>query len=329
MFRKIYITLMFLLCSLAAFSYTQLSDDAEISLLTCTPGEQLYSCYGHTAIRVKDPYFFMDITFNYGLFDFAEKDFYIRFLKGETWYQLGAESMNDFTMQCRFEQRHIYEQVLRLNADQRQAIWEALLVNYEPQNRKYLYNFVYNNCATRPFHLIAENLGDSITSTYTGSEGVSFRKFIRHYTGCGTWADFGINLLFGPKADVPMKGDERLFLPEELMFYMDGATYSNGEKLVSAQLIHEFQPQKVAWYKSSYFGLALLALALILLTQHDRRRKKLSLWVDIILIIIELLIVALVAFLTFCSLHPLVGFGWRLLIIPAIHLCTRIIYFIK
>ena len=49
---------------------TTLSDKAEISVLTCSPGKELYSLFGHTAIRVHDPEQDLDVVFNYGTFDF-------------------------------------------------------------------------------------------------------------------------------------------------------------------------------------------------------------------------------------------------------------------
>ena len=152
-YKKFYI---FLLC-LSTWIGVQaqgLSEEAQISLLTCTPGKELYARYGHTAIRVQDPQNRMDLVFNYGIFDFNTDHFYWKFVKGETWYELGATTMPWFMLEYEEEHRPVYEQVLNLTPSQRNEIWQALVQNYEPENRQYLYGFVFDNCATRPYVLL-------------------------------------------------------------------------------------------------------------------------------------------------------------------------------
>lgn len=306
-----------------------LSDSARISLITCTPGAELYARYGHTALRVCDPVNQFDITFNYGIFDFNVDHFYWKFVKGETWYELGAGSTRWFLYDYQDENRPVYEQVLNLTLAQRQTIWSALLMNYKPENRQYLYNFVFDNCATRPYVLIARTLGDSIISEYSGYTGRSYRSFIRHYTGAFSWENAGINLLFGPKADRPMSCEQRLFLPEELMFFMQEAHLSDGTPLVNKSEIASFKPVHTPWYASWPLGLAIYFVLICLISFYDRRRGHWSWWVEITVAVPYVLLILLVGFLTFFSCHPLVGFGWRLFIIPVTHLCARIIYIVR
>lgn len=326
--RRLYL---FILC-LAAWIGAEarsLSEEAQISLLTCTPGEELYARYGHTAIRLQDPQNRLDLVFNYGIFDFNTDHFYWKFVKGETWYELGAITMPWFMLEYEEEHRPVYEQVLNLNPSQREEIWQALVRNYEPENRKYLYNFVFDNCATRPYLLIQKALGDTIRSEYTGNTGTTYRRFIRRYTGYMTWANAGINLLFGPKADKPMNNEQRLFLPEELMLYMAQAHLSDGTPLVSESEIGSFDLPKTPWYASWPLGWAVYFIVVCLISWWDRRRGKRSGWLDIAVGVPYVLLLVLVAFLTFFSCHPLVGFGWRLLIIPLTHLCARFIYILR
>ncbi len=317
---------MLMTCGLSA---QRLSEQATISLLTCTPGEELYAHYGHTALRVCDPENDLDEVFNYGIFDFNTEHFYWKFVRGETWYELGAAPMWWFMREYDEEQRPVYEQVLNLTAEQRQAIWRALVINYRPENCKYLYNFVFDNCATRPYWLIAKALGDTITSDYTGYTGQTYRTFIRHYTGALSWANAGINLLFGPKADQPMASEDRLFLPEELMLYLQQAHLSDGTPIVAQGEIGTFMIAQTPWYASWPLGLALYFIFVCLMSLYDRKRGRWSWWVETVAGVPYLLLLLLVAFLTFFSCHPLVGFGWRLLIIPLTHLCARLVYIIR
>ena len=318
-----------LLCVFASMQAQTLGENARVSLITCTPGHELYARYGHTAIRVFDEANGMDITFNYGIFDFNTDHFYWKFVKGETWYELGAAPTWWFAQEYEQDHRPVYEQVLNLNAAQREALWQALETNYQPQNRKYLYNFVFDNCATRPYVLLKRVLGDTVISDYSGYTGISYRTFIRHYTGALSWENAGINLLFGPRADQPMGNEQRLFLPEELMLYLEHARLSDGTAVVSESAIGPFEVAKTPWYASWPLGLVLYFLLVAGMSYYDRQRGKRSKWVDYILYGVYTLLLILVTFLTFFSIHPLVGFGWRLLIIPLIHLCARLIYIVR
>lgn len=316
-----------LLLTLSAQAQT-LSEHARVSLLTCTPGEELYARYGHTAIRVCDSIHELDVVFNYGIFDFNVDHFYWKFVKGETWYELGASPYWWFMREYEETHRPVYEQVLNFTPEQNEDLWQALVENYRPENRKYLYNFVFDNCATRPYWLIAKVLGDTIVSDYSGNTGTTYRAFIRHYTGARSWSDAGINLLFGPKADQPMNSDQRLFLPEELMFYISQARIGD-TMLVKSEQIAPFEIQPVPWYKTWYLGLVLYFICICLISLYDRKRKRWSWWVEVVAGVPYALLILIVIFLTFFSCHPLVGFGWRLLIIPLTHLCARFIYILR
>ena len=316
----------------AAQSFAQpiaLSDETKIYLLTCTPGTEVWSKYGHTGIRVYDPTRQMDIVFNYGIFSLMEKGFYLKFIQGETYYQLGIESYPYFVKFYSSIGRKTYLQELNLTQQQKQQVLDALLINYQPKNRYYLYNFVFDNCATRPYHLLKNALQDTIISDYQGYVNQPFRSTISHYTGPHSWVDFGINLVFGQKADQSMTNEQRLFLPEELMFYLSQAQLSDGTPLVINEHIQSFQIAPVAWYADSRLGIALFAILLIIISIWDRKRQKLSWWIDALLCFVYIVLLAIVIFLTFFSVHPLVGFSWRLIILPLIHLCARLIYWLR
>lgn len=330
MWHKIQIYLLGLCLALCSSAFANgLSDNARLSLLTCTPGEQLYARYGHTALRVLDTENGIDIIFNYGIFNFNTDHFYWKFVRGETWYELGARPTRWFMLDYEEEHRPVYEQILNLTPEQKEAVWKALVINYRPENRKYLYNFVFDNCATRPYLLIENALGQPIRSDYTGHTGTTYRAFIRHYTGSLSWENAGINLLFGPKADQPMTDAQRLFLPEELMYYLQDAYLEDGTPLISQSLVAPFVINQTPWYASWPFGLALFFLIVAAFSVYDRRRGHWSWGLELVIVIPYILLILLVTFLTFFSCHPLVGFGWRLLIIPMTHLCARLIYIIR
>lgn len=307
----------------------QLSEQAQVSLLTCSPGKALYERFGHTAIRVKDPATRLDVVFNYGCFSFETEHFYYKFVKGETYYMLGTEDTRSFLMSYHIENRFVYEQILNLTYSQQQELFDKLVTNAQPENRYYLYNFVFDNCATRPYYLIKEVVGDTIISNYEGWTGKPFRKFIRSYTGAGAWEDFGINMIFGKRADEPMTSEQRLFLPEELMLYLSQAQTADGIPLVRSQHMGSFSKPIIPWYNVALLGILLFASLMIFINILDWHRNKWSWGVDLALGIVYILLLVLVIFLTYFSIHPLVGWNWRLFLFPLIHLCSRLIYILR
>ena len=300
-----------------------------ISLLTCSPGQELYSRYGHTAIRVQDTEKHADLVFNYGVFTFNTDNFYWKFVKGETYYKLGIDPMMWFIEDNELENRNVYEQPLNLSQEQAKAVSEALWTNFRPENRSYLYNFVFDNCATRPYYLLKHVLGDSIYSSYCEWEGVTYRQYIQHYTGKDSWEDFAINMVFGSRADQPMKNEDRLFMPEALMFFMQNATLIDGTPLVQESNIAPFVITSTPWYKTWYVGLVAFIVFFLTISLIDLRRDKYSWYVDLPFVFLYIIIFTVVIFLTFFSIHPLVGFNWRLFVFPMVHLCLRLIYIVR
>jgi len=318
-----------LLCA-AGMQAQILSDSAKVWLLTCSPGNQTYMTFGHTAIRIQDQQNRIDEVYNYGTFDFNTDNFYWKFMRGETWYELACTSMARFRMECQASDRIIYSQELNLNIDEKKNLYHALRINLQPENKEYLYNFVFDNCATRAYDIILQSCSTPIESDYEGFTDGTYRSFLRHYAGSLSWFNAGINLLFGYQADHRMKSDERLFLPEEVMYYIQNSHRTdNGAPFVLQSDIAPFEPPHTPWYASWPFGLILYFLFVLGMSYYDHRRHKWSWWVEVVAGIPYLLLLLLVGFLTFFSCHPLVGFGWRLLIIPVTHLCARLIYIIR
>ena len=198
----------------------------EISLLTCSPGDELYSAFGHTAIRVND------MVFNYGMFNFNTEGFYIKFVSGQTDYELGVEMMDGFERQYERRNRSVIEQKLNLTNEEKAALFNALIENTRPENKTYRYNFVFDNCATRPRVKIEECLKGAIKYDVK-EESESYRKLIEKYVGEDSWIKFGIDILIGAEADKTASFFDRLFLPDELMNAFATARRDNGERLVT------------------------------------------------------------------------------------------------
>ncbi len=312
-----------------------LSDSARVSLLTCTPGNEAYSKYGHSALRVVDPAQAVDVTFNYGVFNFNTKGFYLKFVRGETWYQLDAEDTDWFVYTSSLNGRTTYEQVLNLSGPEKQEIVDALLLNYEPQNRYYLYNFVFDNCATRPYNLLSKTVPDIEEAlkqgelTFRGStETPTFREMVRFYSEKNSWLGFGIDLIFGADADKRVTKRERLFLPEQLMQLIGTGKLSDGSPIALYDNSEPFEVRRQPFVSSPYAVLILIVLLLLAITYVDFRRKKVSWWFDSLLWLLGAILGIIMFYLSFFSIHPLVQHNWNLITVNPLLLLPSVLVLI-
>ncbi len=219
--------LFFTLVSLSCKAF-DLSPNATISLLTCSPGDDFYESYGHSALRVKDPINDFDLVYNYGTFSFSD-DFILNFIKGKLTYWVNPENYLRFRRQYDFEKRSIYEQILDFSPSQKQSIYDYLAENSKKENRYYQYEFRYNNCSSKLRDVIEASTGIQFSNTEKTNE--SFRDMIDSYVNKAKWYDFGTDLLLGATLDKKVTISESMFLPDYLMNVME-ETKVNGKPLV-------------------------------------------------------------------------------------------------
>ena len=192
----------------------KLSETAKISLITCNPGDDLYSVFGHNAIRVKDLEKRIDWVYNYGTFSFNEPNFYVKFVRGQLNYQLAVNHMRDFLNSYRKENRSVYEQVLNLNQSQKDKIFKFLENNRKPENKFYLYDFFFDNCATQIRDVMEDNLGADLTFANNYKDTLTFRDLLKPYLAEHPWSRFGIRLILGAITDRQASLSETMFLPD-------------------------------------------------------------------------------------------------------------------
>lgn len=203
-------------------SLLQEMDSVDISLLTCSAGSQIWSLYGHTAIRLEDKPHNTDVAINYGMFNFRQKNFILKFVFGHTDYEMGIEPFNMFLLSYASQGRGVVQQRLNLTREEKLSIVQAFAQNYEPANRVYRYNFFYDNCTTRARDILANHLNGKIeyASATTAS---SYREMIHQWNGQHLWMRFGKDLLLGVTADNATGLEEQQFLPDSLRKDFDKA----------------------------------------------------------------------------------------------------------
>lgn len=236
---------------------TTLSSRAEISVLTCGPGEELYALYGHTAIRVSDPLQGIDRVYNYGLFDFATDNFYMKFIKGDLLYFVDYDNYERFVRAYIYDDRSVYEQVLQLSPSQKEEIWQKMNLSMEKENREYVYRFVNQNCTTKVVDLVNDVLETPVVVDVEGNRS-TYRSAYSKYQENNYFVNLGINLAFGAKMD---HKSVLLSLP---INFMNGLaeTTENGAPLVSkTTVLYERKELPVqAWWDTSWFFSAIMLI---------------------------------------------------------------------
>jgi len=294
----------------------QLSDEAKISILTSSPGKRLYATFGHTAIRVNDPINEIDMIFNYGTFDFNTQYFYLKFARGKLNYTLTIETFEHFYEEYKYHERSIWEQVLSLSQIEKDNLYNALIINALPENRYYLYDFFYDNCATRVRDMITNNLASPIKFHLPSHlEKLTFRNCIATYLEKSPWIKLGLDLILGKPTDSLVNENTIQFLPDYLMSSFEVTNRENSHIPIVESTTTIYESDQ--YTKKSFFSplkiLVILCLLVFLISVYDFRKNKCSKWLDILLFTTVGLLGLLIIFLWFFTNHQVTGPNWHIL----------------
>jgi hypothetical protein len=300
-------------------------DSIEVSLLTCSPHEEIYSLYGHTALRWHDlhqsgPSAGNDIAFNWGIFNFNKPYFVLRFVFGLTDYELGIMPFQYF---CTYYEKwgsSVTEQVLNLSNEEKMKLEAALQKNLQPENRIYRYNYFYDNCSTRPRNIIEECINGKVEYAHREDYTPSYREMVGVCTRNHPWGTFGNDILLGIKADFKTDMRQQEFLPDNLLYDFDRAQiYADGTYrplvkerrmvvLPGVQIIEKDFP-----LTPTECAVILLIVAL-LLRGLEWKLKKVFVWWDVLLMLAQGL-AGCVLFAMIFSQHPTTSLNLQILLL--------------
>lgn len=301
-------------------------DSVEIGLITCSPHDEVYSLYGHSAIHYRDLRNDVDYVFNYGVFDYNKPYFVLRFIFGKTDYELGVCSFNAFCKEYERWKCQVSEQVLDLTPEEKDRIIKALFLNAQPENCVYRYNIFYNNCTSNARDIIEKHLDGSIT--YEGQpaqRGDTYRKLLHEHTADNPWAAFGSDLLIGVKADFKIDQREQQFLPRNLAYDFNRAfVVRNGEKrpLVKETIIWNplgDQPVSTGFPLSPLVCFIILLIISLGVFVYEQRKKTCLRWFDVTLMLLTGL-AGCIVFVMFFSEHPATSTNLQILILNPLSL---------
>ncbi len=267
----------------------QLSEKSQISVLTCATGDNLLTAFGHSSFRVQDSTLGIDVVYNYGTYDFNRPNFILNFVKGRLIYSLSRSRFDRFLFSYELERRWVKEQILDLNLEEKNKLFQFLENNYLPQNRDYLYDPLLNNCSTIIGDILKQEFGDEIV--FDGShlaKQYTFRQLVRQNLDDNSWSSFGINVAFGSVVDRKATVKEHMFLPYYAMEQLNNTT-KNGKPLVLRQrTILDYDQAKVNSFflLSPLFWFISLFLFTATITFLDYKHGSRSKWLDFSLFLV-------------------------------------------
>jgi hypothetical protein len=297
-----------------------LSEGSEVSIITVGPGKNLNDAFGHNGFRIKDETSKIDIIYDYGRYDFDTPNFYLKFAQGKLLYEIGFNNFNPFLNYYKKQNRWIKEQVLNISYSEKQALFNYLQHNAKPENKKYKYDFFYDNCATKMRDVLIEVLGDKlkyeddhITKAYT------FRQLIQKNVKANTWGSLGMDVAIGAVVDRQAKPIEYQFLPEYIFKGAENATiHKNG---VDIPLVKEFNflydapkiETKNDFITSPLFVFGCIGILILWITYKDFKNKTRSRVTDLVIFIITGTIGVLLVLLWFATDHTATANNYNLL----------------
>jgi len=230
----------------------QPGDELRVSLLTFGPGQIYWERFGHNAIVVRNTATGAAVSYNYGIFDFDEDDFFWNFLRGRMRYSMSAnEYADDVDMYAR-EGRWVVEQELNLSPPQRRALAGHLAWNLRPENAKYRYEYFTSNCSTRVRDAFDQVLGGTINKALVGpSRGYTYRLYADRLISPDPELLLPMDLGLGPFADKRLSFWDESFIPMSLMEHLKIVSVTDDAGatvplIAQTQRLHEADPELAA-----------------------------------------------------------------------------------
>ncbi|MCF8272820.1 MAG: DUF4105 domain-containing protein [Flavobacteriaceae bacterium] len=316
----------FLFCLNFAFSQNyKLSPDSEIGILTIGPGNSLNDAFGHNAIRIKDSSSNLDVCFDYGRFDFEAPNFYLNFARGKLNYSIGAVNYYDFIKFYQWQNRTVEEQELNLNQQQKQKLYDYLVNNYKPENRNYLYDFFYDNCATKIKEVLDIATDNAIKyNNPKDFKAQTFRTLIQNKLNRNSWGSLGIDVALGSVIDQKATPKEHMFLPSYIHTFFDVATFkgTNSPLVKERKTVYKENatPKSDYFFLSPLFIFGIIGLLILFITYKDYKSNQRTKSLDIMLFFLTGLIGVFILLLWFATDHKATHQNYNLLWACALNL---------
>ena len=308
MMKKIF-AILILTVLLFPNAFSQQSNDTIAYLLTCGPGTETYSIYGHSAVRVVIPDVNFDVVYNWGVFDFNTKNFAWKFAKGRLDYMVIAESSRGFLQGYFLEKRYVYSQRINLSSREMRIFTSMINENLKPENASYRYDFFYDDCSTRIRDLIEKSVGENLKyPPVERGKNPSFRDMVGKYQNPYPWLKFGVDLIMGSTSDKEANFRNRMFLPVDMREELSKTLIRRDDKMIpllqNPVTLIDFESPDVKPYilLSPPFIFTLVLIVIMVLAALTKSRKIIR-WIDILIYSVFSILSVLMIFFNFFTDH--------------------------
>lgn len=295
----------------------------QISIITCAAGEEIYSIWGHTAIRVVDSVNQTDIVFNYGTFNFNEPNFIAKFVKGDLLYFVSVNNYSDFLNEYQFEKRNVYEQVLKLSTAEKIKWYTALQVNMIGDNRFYLYNFISDNCTTRVKDGLFKN--SNFQATAIGVKSYRSEVVSTPYNQGQPWIGLGIDLLLGAYSDQKPSDFQAAFLP----FLLHEQIARTGRLVIKENILTYTSEIPTSSNSPFYILITLLVVYAFCSKWNSLITQRLAKAIDVLVLMAFTAGGSLMVYMSMISKHTACYQNYNLMWMHPLYLIALVFYFIR
>mgnify|MGYP000234314898 CR=1 FL=1 len=318
---KKYILFAFIFIAAIAYAqYGSLSETSKVSILSLGPGGNLNDSFGHCAFRINDKENNIDIVYDYGRYDFNTPNFYLKFARGKLLYELGTNNYLPFFDYYKRQNRWVKEQILDLNYSEKQALFNFLQNNSKPENKKYRYDFFYDNCATKIPDVLEAVVGDKLVFKEGHiTEDYSFRELIQKNVNANSWGSLGMDVAIGAVVDRKPRLVDYQFLPEYILKGADNAIVkrNNDEVPLVKRTVSLFEAAEEKhesnFFTSPLFIFSCIGLLILLITYKDFKNSTRTRTLDTVIFFITGIIGVMILFLWFGTDHSTTANNYNLL----------------
>jgi hypothetical protein len=330
--KKILLISSFLLIIFIPGSFGQNTADTSVFLITCGPGTETYSIYGHSALRVIISSEKYDSVYNWGIFDFGAPNFAWNFAKGKLAYWVDDEPVQRFVREYFFDKRWVISQKINLNKDETARLIELIHENLKPENKKYKYDFFYDDCSTRIRDLLEKSIGDKLLyPPAAGKKMPTFRAMTGKYQSVLPWLNFGIDLIMGSPGEKKASVRDQMFLPLDMKALLSESVINRSGKMTpllqNPIYLLDFDEMVVKQnlLLSPVFVFTYLLIAVVILSSLFKSRKANKL-IDISVYSIFSILAIMIIFFNFFTDHPQMKMNLNILWLnPVIIICLVLI----
>ena len=309
-----------------------LTESANVYVISCEPGEVIYEKFGHSAIRIIDPKNGIDLIFHWGLYSFDSPNFVGNFIKGNLLYEMGVCESEYFFKEYIKRDSYIYSTKINYTLDEKNSLWRNLWDNYKPENRKYCYNFIYDNCATRVYDNIINSVSEHYFTKDTNINGTTYRTIINEYLKNSPWYKLGINLIISSEADNPVSMIQTKTFPFNTKKILECTKIIRNDKEMSFAVQSEnvnTSKKEPAKEKSDVWTILIPLLLIIIQILYFIFKKHYISYFTQILLIVSGVLGLIILYLSVFSIHPIVKYNYNIFWCSPLNIVLAIILFTK